>query len=451
MYPEESHANLPRGGVLETMSGRWLAFPVRYLVLSMLLLASCVSYGDRTVLGIAGPALAASLGLNAVEMGYLLSAASLPYLLMKLPSGMILDRFGSRWIYCAALVLLSLCTAAQGLSALLPGAVATALLFSTRFLSGAFSSPIFPANARITANWFPAAERGLASAIFNTAQYLALIIFAPLSAWTVQAFSWPAAFYILGVLGLIVAAIFPVVVMSPLHHPLIGAAELEHVERGGGLVHIETNPLPSLSGSAFFRHVAFRRPLVGLYLFQYCIGVLTSFFMTWFPIYLVRHSGMSILGAGIGTAVPAAFGLAGGIAGGLISDALLRRTRSLTVARGVPIFLGFGIALAMAAANFTVAPLLVIGLMSMAFFGKGVAALGWTMISDMAPKNLIGTTGGIFSMIAGSAGVLTPVIMGYIVSATGSFDWAIIYVTAHCFIGMAAFALIIRRIDRIEV
>ena len=425
--------------------------PVRYLVLFMLLLASCVSYGDRTVLGIAGPALAASLDLNAVEMGYLLSAASLPYLLMKLPSGMLLDRFGSRWIYCAALFMLSLCTIAQGTSALLPGAVAIALLFSMRFLSGVFSSPIFPANARITAAWFPAAERGFASAIFNTAQYFALILFAPLSAWAIHAFSWPFAFYILGLLGVLVAALFPVLVTSPLRHPLVGAAELEHIERGGGLVHIETNPLPGMSGGAFFRHIAWRRPLVGLYLFQYCIGVLTSFFMTWFPIYLMQHSGMSILGAGVGTAVPAAFGLAGGIAGGLLSDAMLRRTGSLTIARGVPVFLGFSIAFAMVAANFTNAPLMVVGLMSIAFFGKGVAALGWTMISDMAPKNLIGSTGGIFSTISGIAGVMTPVVLGYAVSATGAFDWAVAYVAAHCLLGMAAFGLIIRRIERIEV
>jgi len=54
-------------------------------------------------------------------------------------------------------------------------------------------------------------------------------------------------------------------------------------------------------------------------------------------------------------------------------------------------------------------------------------------------------------MISGSAGVLTPVVMGYVVSATGSFNWAVIYVAAHCFIGMAAFGLVIRRIERIEV
>ena len=431
--------------------GGWQVIPIRYFILFVLLFASCVSYGDRTVLGIAGPVLADSLGLNAVEMGYLLSTASLPYLLMKLPSGMLLDRFGSRWIYCVALVLLSLCTLTQGLSVFLPGAVATALLFSMRFLSGAFSSPIFPANARITANWFPAAERGLASAIFNTAQYIALIIFAPLSAWAVHEFSWPVAFYILGFLGLLVAAIFPLLVTGPLQHPWIRPAELAHIEKGGGLVDIETNPPPRPASKVFFRHVALRRPLVGLYLFQYCIGVLTTFFMTWFPIYLVQHSGMSVLGAGIGTAVPAGFGLIGGIAGGLLSDATLRRTGSLTVARRIPVFIGFGIAFTMVAANFTNSPLIVVGLMSMAFFGKGVAALGWPMISDIAPKNLIGTTGGMFSMVSGISGVLTPIVLGYAVAATGSFNWAIVYVAAHCLLGMASFALVIRRIERIEV
>jgi ACS family glucarate transporter-like MFS transporter len=135
----------------------------------------------------------------------------------------------------------------------------------------------------------------------------------------------------------------------------------------------------------------------------------------------------------------------------LLSDATLRRTGSLTVARRIPVFIGFGIAFTMVAANFTNSPLIVVGLMSMAFFGKGVAALGWPMISDIAPKNLIGTTGGMFSMVSGISGVLTPIVLGYAVAATGSFNWAIVYVAAHCLLGMASFALVIRRIERIEV
>jgi ACS family glucarate transporter-like MFS transporter len=92
-----------------------------------------------------------------------------------------------------------------------------------------------------------------------------------------------------------------------------------------------------------------------------------------------------------------------------------------------------------------------IAIMSIAFFGKGVAALGWTMVSDIAPRNMIGATGGLFNMVSASSGVLTPLVMGYVVHASGSFNWAVVYVAAHGLLGMAAFALLIRRIERIEM
>lgn len=101
--------------------------------------------------------------------------------------------------------------------------------------------------------------------------------------------------------------------------------------------------------------------------------------------------------------------------------------------------------------GFTVAPLPVIGLMSVAFFGKGIAAMGWPMISDIAPRNVIGATSGIFNMVGAASGVVTPIVLGHLVAATGTFDHAILYVAAHCLLGAAAFALVIRRTERIEV
>ncbi len=67
--------------------------------------------------------------------------------------------------------------------------------------------------------------------------------------------------------------------------------------------------------------------LLGIFLGQYCINVLTWFFLTWFPIYLVRERGMSILQVGFVAVLPALCGFLGGILGGWISDALLRRGR----------------------------------------------------------------------------------------------------------------------------
>jgi len=82
------------------------------------------------------------------------------------------------------------------------------------------------------------------------------------------------------------------------------------------------------------------RMLLGVYLGQYCINTLTYFFVTWFPIYLVKDRGLSILEAGFAAAAPALFGFVGGILGGYASDRLLARTGSLTMARKLPLLLG---------------------------------------------------------------------------------------------------------------
>ena len=62
-------------------------------------------------------------------------------------------------------------------------AFAVAALFAMRFAVGIAEAPAFPANAKVVASWFPTAERGTASAIFNAAQYFAAVVFSPLMAW----------------------------------------------------------------------------------------------------------------------------------------------------------------------------------------------------------------------------------------------------------------------------
>jgi MFS family permease len=66
----------------------------------------------------------------------------------------------------------------------------------------------------------------------------------------------------------------------------------------------------------------------------------------------------------------------------------------------------------------------VIAVMSLAFFGQGMVRLGWTVISDVVPKHLMGLSGGIFNFCTNFAGIITPLVAGYIVAATGSFVWA---------------------------
>ncbi len=82
------------------------------------------------------------------------------------------------------------------------------------------------------------------------------------------------------------------------------------------------------------------------------------------------------------------------------------------------------------AANFLEQDSAVIAVMSVAFFGQGMCNLGWTLISDVAPKQFIGLTAGIFNLCANLAGIVTPLLVGAIVQATGSFEWALAYIAA---------------------
>jgi ACS family glucarate transporter-like MFS transporter len=424
---------------------------VRHLILLTLFVVSTVGYADRAALGIVGMALSRSFGFDSVAMGYILSASAVSYLLCQIPGGALLDRFGSRWIYAGAIALFSIFTMAQGTVSLLTGTAALVTLLLLRLGFGMACAPAIPANARITASWFPAAERGFATAVFNSAQYFALAAFAPLIGWVAHVHGWPWAFYLLGMLGLGLAALFPFVMQSPLHHPLIGRAERAHIESHGALVHIEAGNNAGNLTWRNLRQVAFDRLLLGLYLFQYCIGVLPAFFMTWFPIYLIQQHGLSLLRAGLVMALVALFGFLGNICGGLVSDAILRHTGSLTLARKLPAAAGFVLALSVLACDVSNADMVIIIAASATFFGKGFAALGWTMVSDCSPQELLGVTAGLFNMAGNIAAVITPIVVGHLVGATHSFDGAIIFVAAHCLLGLFALFALIGRIHRIQL
>ena len=179
---------------------------------------------------------------------------------------------------------------------------------------------------------------------------------------------------------------------------------------------------PSTGGAWAVKQLLANRMLVGIYVAQYCINVLTYFFLTWFPIYLVKQRGLNILQAGFAASLPALCGFVGGILGGVISDAILKRTGSLTIARKIPIVVGMLLSMAIIACNYVDRRALVIGLMALAFFGKGIGSLGWAVVSDTSPKEAAGLSGGIFNMFGNTAGIITPIVIGYIVQASGSFE-----------------------------
>ncbi len=426
---------------------------IRYLIVTMLFVASCFSYGDRIALSVGGVQMQKVLALSPAKMGLLFSGFGWAYVVGQLPSGGLLDRFGSKRVYGISIIIWSLCALLIGFAGYAPAAVAFSIIFGLRLLSGLAQSPVFPGNGRIVAAWFPTAERGRASAIFNASQYFSLFAFGGLFGWLTQNRGWQSCFWFMGIAGMVLAFAWWKTVYNVPEHPMISRPEIDCIERGGGLVNVDSSKGPRRNPLtwATFKMLLSQRMLVGIYIGQFCINTLTTFFLTWFPSYLVKARHMSILQAGFAASLPALCGFTGGILGGVCSDWLLRKGFSLTFARKAPIIAGMLLSVTMIACNYTNVQALVMVLMSLAFFGKGFGALGWTVIADTSPKELVGVNGGVFNLFGNLSTITTPTVIGILVAKTGSFNDALVFVGLTALLAIFSYLVIVGEIKRLEL
>jgi ACS family glucarate transporter-like MFS transporter len=427
----------------------------RWTILAMLFAITTINYADRATISIAAPDIRRELGLDAIQMGFVFSAFAWSYVLAQLPGGWLLDRFGSKITYFFSIFLWSLFTFFTGAVGFFTGAAAVAMLFTLRLMVGAAEAPSFPGNSRIASAWFPTHERGRAAAIFNSAQYFATVLFAPIMGWLVHAHGWTSVFYVMGALGMLMAVVWLKTIHSPKDHPGIDAGELQYLQDGGALVDLDKGARSAgasrVNTFACIKELLANRMLLGVYVGQYCITTLTYFFLTWFPVYLVQERGMTILKAGFVASLPAVAGFLGGIVGGWLSDRLSKSGHSLSVARKVPIVLGMVLSMSMIACNYIETDMLVVAIMSLAFFGKGIGALGWAVVSDTSPKEAGGLSGALFNTFGNTAGITTPIVIGYIVQNTGSFAGALVFVGANAAMAIVCYLFVVGDIRRVTL
>ena len=415
---------------------------VRYQILSMLFIVTIINYIDRSALGIAAPVMREDLAFDAVKMGIAFSAFNWAYTIFNIPGGWLLDRFGARKVYGIAILLWSACTFFQGFISTLAG------LFILRFLVGITEAPSFPGNSRLTTMWFPQHERGRAVSIYNSAQFFGLALFTPVMTLILQNFGWGHVFYVSGGAGILMALLWFKFVREPYNHPRVNQAEIDYINSGGGLANKEEKRKMKWSD---VRLLLTNRQMAGIYIGQYAMNTIVWFFLTWFPTYLVEEKGLTLIQTGFAASVPYIGAFFGGIVGGIISDTLLKKGKSLSVARKTPIITGFLLSSIIVLANFTSNISFIITIMTIAFFAKGMAGLTWSLVGDLAPKELVGLTGGIFNTIGNTAGIVTPIVIGLIFAKTHSFSGAIIFVASVMMVGALSYIFIVNKPERIEL
>lgn len=102
-------------------------------------------------------------------------------------------------------------------------------------------------------------------------------------------------------------------------------------------------------------------------------------------------------------------------------------------------------------ANYTTSEVVAIAAMSLAFFAKGFGNLGWCVLSDTSPKEMLGIAGGVFNMCGNLASIITPLVIGVILANTHSFDYAILYVGSMGVLGLFSYLFIVGPLDRLTL
>jgi len=416
---------------------------VRFGILALLFFGVVINYLDRANLALALPVMGVDLHLSAVEKGLVLSAFGWSYVLMQIPGGLIIDRFGPRITFAVSLGTWSLVTMLQAL------ARNAGTLIGMRVALGITEAPAFPMNSRVVGTWFPARERGFAIGVYTAGEFGGLAILTPVLAFILTNWGWPFMFAICGGIGLLYAILWFIAYRDPRQSRRVNEAEIAYIREGGGLAETVAASRKFAWSDVF--ELLSHRQLWGIYIGQFAVGVTLWFFLTWFPSYLITARHLSIIHAGFYASIPYIAAMLGVLFGGVFSDGLLRRGASVGVARKTPVILGLLGASTIMLANYISDINLVIAVLAIAFFCQGMSNMSWTLVTEMAPKELQGLTGGVFNFFANIPSIVTPLVIGFILAATNSFNGALVFVTVVDLIGVLSYIFIIGKVYRIEL
>jgi MFS family permease len=401
--------------------------------LALLVLSGVVNYIDRATLAIANPLVRHDLGLSIPDMGMLLSAFLWAYAFAQLPAGALVDRVGPRLLLALGLALWS---GAQALGGLVRN---FGEFFAVRMLLGLGEAPQFPTGARVVRDWFPVRNRGFATGIFNCASTLGNAIGAPLLTFLMLFFGWRWMFGIMGVAGLIVAALW-YLIYRDIATAGLDAAETAYVSEG--------DPPGARAPTRFheWRRLFRFRITWGMILGYFGTIYLTWVYTAWLPGYLEIERHMTIAKTGWAAAIPSVAGVVGGIFGGWVVDALVRLGLSPIASRKYPMALaligmaGFTILAAEVESN----AVAIVCISAAVFLGFSTSSSCWAMASVAAPPNYTASIGAIQNFGGYLGGALAPTVTGFVVAATGSFVPALLAGAAIAVFSAIAYFVIIR-------
>jgi ACS family D-galactonate transporter-like MFS transporter len=400
-----------------------------------------VNYFDRVNLSVSQAALQSAFGISPVTFGYLLSAYSWTYAAFQLPSGIILDRFGVKLVGRIGTLLWSVASFAAAISTGLAG------FFGARLLLGLGEAPTFPANAKAIGYWFPAQERSLATAIFDSAAKLASALGVPAMGLVLLYFGWRWSFAATGLISLLYFILFYCFYRNPSEDQSLSVAERDFILQGGA----QPEDRGRAAKGAPLKYLLRQRKVWGLVLGFASYNYTFYLLLTWLPSYLSSAHHIDLLHSVLYTSVPWLFATFTDIVmGGWLVDKLIQHGRDPSFVRQAILVGGTTLGLGMLGAAYAHSIVMALLWISLAIGGLSAASpVGWSIPSLIAPRESVGTLGGILNFGNQLSAIAAPIATGYVVQATHSFFLAFGAAAAFLLVGVVAYVFLLGRIETI--
>jgi MFS transporter, ACS family, glucarate transporter len=334
------------------------AVALRHRVLTLIALASAITYLDRVCLSSAAPAIMRDLGLTNLQMGYAFSIFPLAYGIFELPMGWLGDRLGQRKMITRIVACWSAFTALTGMVMGYPG------LLLVRFSFGAAEAGAYPAFARALARWYQVTDRAKATGIMWMASRLGAAIGIPLAAGLIAWLGWRYTFVVFGAIGGCWCVYFWLWYRDePVAHPATTIADLTYLGQDAKTPdarHAEKTPWARIFTSL---------NLWSFFWMYFASAYGFWFLLTWLPTFLMRQFQMSPSRSSLYAALPLAVGAVSSVLGGSLSDWLVRRTGSLLWGRRIVGLGGYMLA--------------ALGFLATSAMHGAFAAIVWLMIAEL--------------------------------------------------------------------
>lgn len=380
----------------------------RWIILTLLFLATTINYVDRQIIGLLKPVLEKEFNWTETDFAHIVMGFTAAYATGLLLVGRLIDKIGTKSGYSLSILIWSI-------AGMLHSVAGNAFHFIlARIGLGLGEAGNFPAGMKSISEWFPKKERGTATGIFNSGTSIGVVIALLIVPWILRNYSWHEVFLITGSIGFIWLIFWFIFYDLPSKQKRLSPEEYRLISNG---------KMPEATHEIVRNNIKWYklftfRPTWALIAGKGLIDPIFWFFLFWLPSYFSSAYKMDLTKPSLELMIIYSATTSGSIAGGYLSSILIRKGRTVLKARITVLFIFAIIELSIILAQFANTAWMAVGIISLAVAVHQAWATNiFTMASDFFPAETVSSVVGIAGMAGSVGGILFPILVGYLLDS----------------------------------